>query len=430
MKRLLIILMVIVLGGAAAWGAGKAFCLSKEVKQPLTSAEVMTPEMRRIQFPANGADIKFVVRNITADNKTTTVFSWQTEKERSGSYLEYAVLTDTVNALRIDAVPKSFVAEQKQIYRYVATLNGLQAGTTYAYRISDGQNVSGWSYFRTESGDNFKALIFPDSQSSDYKVWRKTAQNAWSANTDAEFFTNMGDLVDNGEQYWQWTSWLDGVEGMSDKIAAAPVMGNHEAYTLDWQMTEPHTYLNLFTLPDNGVQGLNGHFYSYDYGNVHFVVLDTQLDELKEFTPDLYEQEVRWLKQDLAATQKKWKIAMMHRHVFNFRLDGSLTEPGDVFMPLFEQYGVDAVFSGHIHAYRRTWPLKEGRTGQGPVYISTGASGDRLRKGFPPLMPVEAAADLEQALPNYLVLEANDQALKITDYRQDGKVLDSVEIKK
>ena len=56
----------------------------------------------------------------------------------------------------------------------------------------------------------------------DYNVWRKTAAYAYSHDPEAAFFINMGDLVDNGEQYSQWRSWFRGVSGLLPQILVAP----------------------------------------------------------------------------------------------------------------------------------------------------------------------------------------------------------------
>ena len=78
-------------------------------------------------------------------------------------------------------------------------------------------------------------------------------------------------------------------------------------YTLDWKMREPRAYLNYFDVPSNGNVTFDRRYYSYDYGDVHYVVLDTQLyesnheDNHDTHHPDLYDVQVQWLRQDLAS---------------------------------------------------------------------------------------------------------------------------------
>lgn len=376
------------------------------------------------------ADVFAVMQNIAKDNRAERTITWQSKLPRSSSFLEYREQGHT-DILKVKASQNEFVTDQGKKYQHIISINGLKADHSYEYRINDGEDYTAWETFHTDNGVRTKALIFPDSQSVDYGLWARTVRMAWGKNPDAQFFINMGDLVDNGEQYWQWARWLEAVDGMIEKIPLAPISGNHEDYTLDWKMTEPHTYLNLFTLPTNEIEGFNEYFYSYDYGDVHFIVIDTQKDELAEFKPDLFAKELAWAEKDLASTNKPWKVVLMHKHIFNFRVDGSYNDIGNAFMPLFDKYKVDVVFTGHIHSYRRTVPLYEGVAAEkGTIYISTGVAGERLRLNGPAQISLEAAINPQPALPNYLVLETNTGEMKIQAFTQKGDMIDSVVLKK
>ncbi len=73
----------------------------------------------------------------------------------------------------------------------------------------------------------------------------------------------MRDLVDNGQDEWQWNAWFDGGAKLLKAIPFVPVMGNHETYSLDWKMAKPDYYLSLFALPSNGLAELERFAYSY-----------------------------------------------------------------------------------------------------------------------------------------------------------------------
>ena len=65
-------------------------------------------------------------------------------------------------------------------------------------------------------------------------------------------------------------------------------------------------------MPQNGPEGLKGQVYSYDYGPVHFVVLDSQEEEQKKHG-DILKIQQTWLEADLAASKAKWKIVFFHK---------------------------------------------------------------------------------------------------------------------
>ena len=141
---------------------------------------------------------------------------------------------------------------------------------------------------------------------------------------------------------------INGVRGsnsikpLSARIPLAPTLGNHEMYTLDWKMREPRAYLNHFDVPNNGNATFNRRYYSYDYGDVHYVVLDTQLyestheDNHDTHHPDLYDVQVQWLRQDLASNTKKWTVVLMHRDPFQYAFD----RPGASRAAGFDEEGV------------------------------------------------------------------------------------------
>ena len=207
-------------------------------------------------------------------------------------------------------------------YIYTAELKDLKKGTAYEYRTRTGNTVSSWMDFRTDDGGTFKTVIYPDSQSADYTGWSKLAAKAYELNKDAAFFISMGDLVDNGQDEYQWQAWMRSMKGIMDTIPGAVVMGNHEDYSLDWKMAKPDRYLAHFHLPNNGDADYKDHFYSFDWGDVHFTVLDTQLNELKEWYPDLFEREKKWAADDLARTDKKWKVVLMHKDPLQYAFAG------------------------------------------------------------------------------------------------------------
>ena len=332
-----------------------------------------------------GADkISFLRQLITADASTSRTIMWQADEKLENPAAEYKNA-----AWQITAVPAS-VQELNTgsgiLYVYTAALTGLEPGSAYEYRAGYEGSRTGWHKLPAAQPDSFKALIFPDSQSSDYSGWRKLAQTAYSKNEDAAFFINMGDLVDNGYDFSQWRAWFNSVAPMIENIPFAPVMGNHETYTRDWKVGMPTPYLTLFNLPENGTGANKNQYYSFDYGDVHFVVLNTQTDEMADFNPDLMQQQLSWLRSDLAGTQSKWKIVLMHKDILRYAFTDrpnnfdpasiQFTPWAQQMMPVFEEYNVDAVLTAHLHTYRRRVPLKSFKPDNtGITYILTGVAG-------------------------------------------------------
>ena len=125
-------------------------------------------------------------------------------------------------------------------------------------------------------------------------------------------------------------------------------------------------YLNIFTLPTRGELGgaASGteQYYSSDFGNVHIISLDSQLSNSDD---DLRGAMQDWLTADLeASAEQDWIIVIFHHPPYSkgenhdSDLEQREIDMRITFAPVFEQYGVDAVYSGHAHSYERSWYLR------------------------------------------------------------------------
>ena len=332
----------------------------------------------------DAVDASNIRQVITADSTTSRTFMWQSDYAEENPVVEYRQAGDDDSLMQLPASSDAFSDDGVTTYIHTAAVSDLKPGTAYEYRVGAGDKRSDWQSFHTAQGHDFKALIFPDSQSSDYSVWAATAQPAWQRNQDAQFFINMGDLVDNDQDHYQWNAWFDVVGDMIARIPVVPLLGNHETYDKDWKVRMPEAYLHLFALPRIDREKYQNQFYSFDYGDDHFVVLNTQSQELADFEPSLDEDEVAWFKEDMAKTTKKWKIVLMHKDPLQYgfanrpqpREEGFSPE-GRLWMPLFDQYGVDAVLSAHLHTYRDRGHIRNfQRDESGPLYLITGVAGN------------------------------------------------------
>jgi len=139
-------------------------------------------------------------------------------------------------------------------------------------------------------------------------------------------------------------------------------------------------YLSIFTLPTageaGGVPSGTEQYYSVDYANVHVVSLDTQLSARD---PAELAAMRDWLVADLSANKRDWTVVIFHHPPYtkgaNHDSDQANKSPIDMpewdmrtqFTPIFEQYGVDVVYSGHSHSYERSYYLR-GHTGTSDTF--------------------------------------------------------------
>ncbi|MBR0285108.1 MAG: metallophosphoesterase, partial [Selenomonadaceae bacterium] len=250
-------------------------------------------------------------------------------------------------------------------------------------------------------------------------------------------FMNMGDIVDNGEDHTQWEAWFHGVEGIMDRIPFVPVMGNHETYDQNWNVRLPLAYLNYFIVPENHSVPFSRYYYSFDYGDVHFMVLNSQWDETSDFKQGLKEEQQAWLREDSEKTGKKWRIVLIHKDVLQYRIHQrperkeGFSDVGDAFMPLFDELGIDIVFTAHLHTYRNRGHIYHfERNAKGPLYILTGVAGNVRYPGLWIDHALDETVAPQPETDNYLTLEASRERLVVRSFLPDGTEIDHAEITK
>ena len=90
-------------------------------------------------------------------------------------------------------------------------------------------------------------------------------------------------------------------------------------------------------------------YYSFDFKNTHFIVLDVSRSEKYE---EMAKEQINWLLGDLEKNQNKENIYVFFHKPFWFEAERD-NKPDSLHM-IFKKYGVDAVFNGHYHGYFAT----------------------------------------------------------------------------
>ena len=437
-KRLIISLLAIITVVAATVGS---YVYRDTIYSRIarTAAVVSGQEIK----PLLDSEGRYIRQIVAQDNSTSRTIMWQSDSSEADAVIEYR-LTGSENTQSIGATDKVFTDDGSTTYIHEATLTGLTPKTKYEYRVGYGSDRrSDWYSLETAGASVYDVLIYPDSQSGDYSQWEEIVKDSAHRNPRTALYISMGDLVDNGEQDYQWRTWLNSIRPLSANVPLATTLGNHEMYTLDWKMREPYAYLNYFAVPPNGNEIFNRRYYSYDFGDVHYVVLDTMLyesnheDNHDTHHPDLYDVQVQWLRQDLAANTKKWTVVLMHRDPFQYAFDRpgasrdvGFDEEGVLFMPIFDEFNVDLVLSAHLHSYRNRGHVRNfDRDASGPLYILTGIAGDARRPKWKE-HPLDVYVAPDRDKNNYMTMTVTPNKLIVKAFLPDGTQLDESVIEK
>lgn len=290
---------------------------------------------------------------------------------------------------------------------HVAALSGLKPNQTYRYAVSD-SNGRTEGFFRTapakDSRVPLKFIVYGDTRS--YPERHQAVADAMLREMPFSFVLHTGDLVSNGLMWHLWEDeFFDPARGLLRRAAIWPVRGNHEGDAV--------TYGALFGLPNEGL------YYSFDYGDAHFVVLDSG-DGDAEPDPKM----LAWLEKDLAAAaQAQWLFAVYHKPTVDAAGYGQSWGRGDVW-PLLQKHGVDIIFSGHSHVYERFRPI--GAEGAKPI-IQIVAGG-----GGAPNYQIEPNPALEAGYEglHYCAVELAGDTLQMTVKTPGGQVIDRFRLRK
>lgn len=235
-------------------------------------------------------------------------------------------------------------------------------------------------------------------------------------------------------------------------------IGNHDAGSAN-SLLQTGPYYELFCAPTcgeaGGVASGTAAYYSFDYGNIHFICLDSYGSD-RSPTGAMF----TWLSQDAVSSQKDWQIAFWHHPPYTKGSHDSDTETELVEMreralPILEEAGVDLVLGGHSHSYERSYLIdghygvsdsltkemkKDGGSGRedesgayqkshpsshgGTVYIVAGTS------GLADQVSAHAAMYTSLSIPGSLVLDVQGKRLDVRFIDQQGEVKDFFTLKK
>jgi 3',5'-cyclic AMP phosphodiesterase CpdA len=290
--------------------------------------------------------------------------------------------------------------------QWLAPVRPLAPATVYCYDVTGGGGSERLG-FRTApaagTGATVRFLAFGDSGGggSDQAALRDQM-----ATVPFDFMIHTGDIAYGGGTRAAFEqNFFRPYADLLKFFPMFPASGNHE-----YDSDDAAPFREVFVLPENGGPEGIERWYSFDWGDVHFVALDT------ERTGPV---QAAWLDADLAANQRPWTIVVGHRPPFSSGEHGSDGNFRTHFVPVLEKHAVPLVLTGHDHHYERTTPQN------GVTYVVTGGGGIGVR-------PAGSSNFTAFSLPVihfvYVTISGNELSLHAID--GVGKEFDSLIIRR
>jgi hypothetical protein len=246
--------------------------------------------------------------------------------------------------------------------RHAVTLSGLRPGSRYYYRVAGAQKTASFRTAPDEPGSGFTFAVVGDSGTGS-KAQRAVA--GLLERMQPDLILHTGDVVyPKGDDADYDPKFFAPYRRIVGSVPVFPCLGNHDVETKNGA-----PYLENFHLHRNDPES-TGRYYSFDWGNAHFVALDSEL--YYDDDGDDPERQKAWLERDLGETRQPWKFVFFHRPPYSSSEHGSDLVVREDLEPILARHGVALVFSGHDHDYERTVRIK------GVTYVVTGGGGKDL----------------------------------------------------
>ncbi len=277
-------------------------------------------------------------------------------------------------------------------------LTRLSPRTQYYYQVYIDGAVSDTFHFGTAPDTivPFRFVAYGDTR-TDQSEHQTVANMASSFEPDIAF--NTGDLVTDGNSWlgaWEWDSFFGAIARLAGNAPYYPAVGNHE--------DEVDAFFRpLFELPGNE------QWYSFDYSNCHFVVLNNNADI------STGSEQYNFVSADLAAADGHYDFIFVffHRPPYTCGTEhGNDTQTQTYLCPLFVEHNVAIVFNGHNHDYERNYV-------DGVYYIVTGGGGAPLYGVSPESWTIYA-----ESCYHFCLIDVNGDSLHFTARYDDGTVFD------
>jgi hypothetical protein len=282
----------------------------------------------------------------------------------------------------------------------------LQPNTRYDFRVpSAGEDGKG--YFKTApaGAGPYRFAVYGDTRTR-HEVHRRIIGEMIRRGIP-DFVVHTGDLVADGTDFTQWPVFFDIEKELLRQTAFFPSLGNHERNTPYFQ--------DLF-------QG-ESPYYSFDWGNAHFSVIDSNIEEVGSNSQDrnaFWTKQVRWLEEDLQKHQTStFRFVVSHHPPFTAVSRRQGDNPHiTALVPLFEKYRVSAGFFGHDHNYQHF--LKNG-----VHYVISGGGGAPLYDvDKPPVGITQKVASIE----NFLSVGVSGDTAHMQAIAIDGSIIEEFDL--
>ncbi len=378
------------------------------------------------------ADPERIILNITAQPATSQAVSWRTPAAVVMPQAQIVPAKTSpdlaTGAVRVPAITDTVTIAGEVKYYHAALFDSLVPNTVYAYRVGDGTVWSEWNQFRTAEASNapFQFVYLGDPQNDIQSICSRVFRLAYQTAPQARFWLMTGDLVNRGDNDSLWGELWDAWGWIARVTPMLLLPGNHEYHK---QLTGAATtrYLtplwrHQFALPANSPQGLEEQAYYVDCQDARLITLNGN---------EGLEAQADWLTRVLQDNPNRWTIVAIHQPIYSSGKDRDNVHLQQLFLPIFDKYGIDLVLQGHDHCYSRSYKLRGSKVvaddSSGTVYVVS-VSGPKIYELNLLYQPLMAKMAFGQQW--FQVISISQDRLLFEAWTANGELFDRFELRK
>ncbi len=332
-------------------------------------------------------NLLFLLISVVSFSQTLTRGPYLQSLTNNSVKIMWRTSTASASVVKWGTTPEALtnsVTDTAKVMNHIVKLSGLNPKSAYYYSIGFVENTlaggneqhhfvtapvpgdtSGFKFwvtgdFGAGNTEQIKVRRWFENylQSNTVDGWLWLGDNTYTDGTDAEYTRNVFSSDYGYDSIFRFQSFY-------------PIPGNHDYNSVN-RFDDPSQhrgpYFDMVEVFKNaemgGVASNTENYYSYDFGNTHFIALNSELWQYL-FT-DLPNSYKTWIENDIKSSTKKFKVAYWHQPPYSKGSHDS-DDGFELFMigmrqriiPILEKYGIDLVLCGHSHVYERSYLINK-----------------------------------------------------------------------
>lgn len=345
-------------------------------------------------FKANWQKLSKNYENVSltpGEDETKLNYAWYSKTQEIPK-VKIGTKSDLSDAKEFSGTQRKNVEEDvKDYFSNKVTVCGLKENTTYYYQVFQNGKWNSVKTYKTKSFSDFSFFYVGDPQigaskkqvssegdtmsskdngsaddnlaaRNDAYNWNEVLKNAVANYPNASFMISAGDQINSSGNESEYAGYLS-AEALSS-LPVATTIGNHDSTSARYSehFNNPNNFENTSDEAYTKGKTAAGTDYYYRYGDVLFIVLDTN-----NYNCATHENVIK--KAVASHPNARWRIATFHQDIYGSGKDHSDSD-GIILRtqltPLLDKYDIDVALQGHDHTYSRSYQL----TGDGKQHTA------------------------------------------------------------